>query len=101
MATIGGPNIVQNGLTAVFDAGSARSYPGSGTTWFNLSESGNGTLSGTSMGTDTGSINRYVGGRGSSFPFNGKIPIVRVHDLALTASQVLQNFNNIKNRFNI
>jgi len=57
MGTYGGPNIVQNGLTAVFDAGSERSYPGSGTTWFNLSESGNGTLSGANMGTTaTGTI---------------------------------------------
>ena len=53
MGAFGGPNIIQDGLTAVFDAGSARSYPGSGTTWYNLSSSGNGTLSGASMGTAT------------------------------------------------
>ena len=51
MGAFGGPNIIQDGLTAVFDAGSARSYPGSGTTWYNLSSSGNGTLNNASMGT--------------------------------------------------
>tara|TARA_R110002012_G_scaffold99986_3_gene238511 strand:+ start:177 stop:869 length:693 start_codon:yes stop_codon:yes gene_type:complete len=53
MAYFTGPNIVQDGLTAVLDAGSARSYPGSGTTWYNLSSSGNGTLNNASMGTTT------------------------------------------------
>ena len=53
MGAFGGPNIVQDGLTAVLDAGSARSYPGSGTTWYNLSSSGNGTLNNASMGTTT------------------------------------------------
>lgn len=52
MASIGGPDIVQSGLVAVFDAGSTRSYPGSGTTWFDLSGNGNnGTLSSASIGT--------------------------------------------------
>ena len=52
MASIGGPDIVQSGLVAVFDAGSTRSYPGSGTTWFDLSGNGNnGTLTSASIGT--------------------------------------------------
>ena len=51
MGSFVGPNIVQNGLVAVFDAGSARSYPGTGSTWYNLIGTVNGTLSATSIGT--------------------------------------------------
>jgi hypothetical protein len=45
MATSGGPNIVTDGLVLHLDAGSTKSYPGSGTTWYDLSGNGNtGTL---------------------------------------------------------
>ena len=57
--------------------------------------------SGTNTGIDTGSRDRYIGGRGTSFPFNGLIPIVRVYNRALTASEVAANFNGIRSRFNI
>ena len=40
-----GPNIVRDGLVLYLDAASPRSYPGSGTTWSDLSGNGNdGTL---------------------------------------------------------
>jgi hypothetical protein len=45
MASIGGSNIVKSGLVLSLDAANARSYPGSGTTWRDLSgNSNNGTL---------------------------------------------------------
>ena len=37
MATEIGPDIVTDGLVLALDAGSARSYPGTGTTWYDLS----------------------------------------------------------------
>ena len=37
-----GPKIVTNGLVGYWDAASKRSYPGSGTTWTDLSKEGNG-----------------------------------------------------------
>ena len=40
MASFVGPNIVTDGLILDLDAGSERSYPGSGTTWNDLSSSG-------------------------------------------------------------
>ena len=61
MASIGGPDIVQDGLVAVFDAGSERSYPGSGSTWYNLIGTVNGTLSATSMGTTTAGVMTFDG----------------------------------------
>ena len=36
-----GPNIIQSGLVLSLDAGNVRSYPGSGTTWFDASGNGN------------------------------------------------------------
>lgn len=45
MAFYRGPNIVRNGLVLCLDAASRRSYPGSGTTWTDLSGlNNNGTL---------------------------------------------------------
>ncbi len=45
MASKAGPDIVENGLTLFLDASNVRSYPGSGTTWTDLSgNSNNGTL---------------------------------------------------------
>ena len=41
MASKGGPDIVENGLTLFLDASNIRSYPGSGTTWSDLSGNGN------------------------------------------------------------
>ena len=61
MASVGGPNIVQDGLVAIFDAGSERSYPGSGSTWYNLIGTVNGTLSATSIGTTTAGVMTFDG----------------------------------------
>ena len=36
-----GPHIITDGLIFAVDAASARSYPGSGTTWIDLSGQGN------------------------------------------------------------
>ena len=47
MATIGGANIVRNGLVLAWDIANTNSYPGSGTTVFDLSGNGNnGTITG-------------------------------------------------------
>jgi hypothetical protein len=45
MGISGGPDIVQDGLVLELDAADKNSYPGSGTTWFDLSgNANNGTL---------------------------------------------------------
>lgn len=41
MATIYSPNLVKDGLRLCLDASNPRSYPGSGTSWFDLSGNGN------------------------------------------------------------
>ena len=49
-----GPRIVTEGLVLALDAADRNSYPGSGTTWTDLSGNGNNaTISGTSVWNDT------------------------------------------------
>ena len=50
MGTFGGPDIITDGLVLALDATSVRSYPGTGTTWYDLSETGaNWTLPAASV----------------------------------------------------
>ena len=45
MGAFAGPEIAESGLVLALDAGNLKSYPGSGTTWTDLSGGGNtGTL---------------------------------------------------------
>ena len=54
MGVYAGPDIVESGLVLALDAANRKSYPGSGTTWTDLSGNGNtGTLSATSIGYDS------------------------------------------------
>ena len=57
-----GPNIVRDGLALTYDAASKRSFPGSGTTWFDLVNSNNGTLTGGPT---------FDSGNGGSIEFDG------------------------------
>jgi hypothetical protein len=41
MASLGGPDIITNGLVLSLDAANNKSYPGSGTTWFDISGNNN------------------------------------------------------------
>lgn len=53
MAIYGGPDIVTDGLVLHLDAGSDKSYPGTGNTWFDLSGNGNhGTNANMTYSTD-------------------------------------------------
>jgi hypothetical protein len=66
MAVFSGPEIVNNGLVLYLDAANLRSYPGTGTTWTDLSGNGsNGTL---------------VNGTGYSFNNNGIMTFDGVND---------------------
>lgn len=58
MGTFYSPNIVTSGLLVCLDAGNLRSYPGSGTSWYDLSGRGNtmtiyGSATTTTMGGAT------------------------------------------------
>jgi hypothetical protein len=59
------PSIVLDGLVLCLDAGNPKSYPGSGTTWTDLSGNGN---TGTLTNMDGGNLSSANGG---SFTFDG------------------------------
>jgi len=62
MGVYTGPNIVTDGLVFALDAGSTRSYPGSGTTAYNLIGNTSGTL--------TNGVG-YLSSNGGTFDFDG------------------------------
>ena len=60
MSAFGGPNIITDGLVLNLDAGNIKSYPESGTTWFDKSGNGNdGTLT-NGPTFDSGSLGSIV-----------------------------------------
>ena len=63
MALAHSPKIVTDGLVLCLDAGNPKSYPGSGTTWTDLSGQGNN-------GTLVNGVG-YVGTNGGSLSFDG------------------------------
>ena len=78
MACFSGPEIVNDGLVLHLDAANSRSYPGSGTTWSDLSGNGyNGTL---------------VNGVGYSTDQNGKFVFDGVNDYSNIPTITLTNF---------
>jgi hypothetical protein len=63
MGAFAGPDIVENGLVLALDAADRNSYPGSGTTWTDLSGNGNN-------GTLVNGVG-YSGSNGGSLSFDG------------------------------
>jgi len=57
--------------------------------------------SGTNTGLNTGSRVRYIGSRAGTLPFNGLIPVLRTYNRTLTLTEILQNYNATKGRFNL
>ena len=47
-----GPKIITDGLVLALDAGSKKSYPSSGTTWYDLSGNANGNIANTAYNSD-------------------------------------------------
>jgi hypothetical protein len=68
MAVYGGPDIVTDGLVLCLDASNSKSYPGSGTTWTDLSGSGNNGTLVNGVGYNSGNL--------GSLSFDGSNDIV-------------------------
>ena len=98
MATTGGVNIVTDGLVLALDAANVKSYPGSGTTWRDLSGNGyNGTL----VNSPT-----FDSGNGGSLVFDGTNDSISInnnnlYDLQLTIVQWVNvtGFNRVSHFF--
>jgi len=83
MASAAGPNLITDGLSLHLDAANTKSYPGSGTTWTDISGQGiNATIDGSS----------YNSGNGGYFDFDGtndnvKVPLTgEVNDALFSGS---------------
>ena len=79
------PRIVTNGLVLCLDAGNTRSYPGSGTTWTNLTNNAVTTISGTTS-FSTGSLS-----------FNGTNTFAALSVSGLTTVATIEMLVKIKN----
>ncbi len=74
---------------------------GSGITMYVNSTSVATATDSNTFGTATGNVNIGVDGNNSAEPFGGSIAAVRIYNRALSASEVLQNFNMTKTRFGL
>jgi hypothetical protein len=84
-------------------------------TWYNCTISTNGTthniylngqlINSNSTATQTGNVTRIVIGsyllNGGNEQFNGLISNVKIYNRTLLASEILQNYNALKGRFNL
>jgi hypothetical protein len=77
MGAFAGPEIVEDGLVLALDAGNTKSYPGSGTTWTDLSGNGNnGSLvNGVGYNSSNGGALSFDGGNDTISGSSASIPI--------------------------
>jgi len=57
--------------------------------------------SGINWGDRGGNVNIYIGQNGAGEDYNGRIANVRVYSRALSATEILQNYNATKSRFGL
>ena len=82
------PSIVTNGLVLCLDAGNIKSYPGSGTTWNDLSGGGN-------TGTLVNGVG-YNSGNGGSLSFDGTDDYARLNPLPQSMNVSFSVFTWVK-----
>jgi len=69
-------NIITSGLVVQLDASNSASYPGTGTSWFDITSTNNGTL------TPTGTPPTYTAASPTYFTFDGTNQYVNIPDAA-------------------
>jgi hypothetical protein len=93
VACFAGPEIVENGLVLSLDAGNTKSYPGSGSTWFDLSGNGrNATL----FNSPT-----FDSNNGGSFIFDGVDDWARATDNGIGTGSTLPHSIEMWVNFNV
>ena len=66
MAVVGGPNVIDDGLVLSLDGRNYKSYPGSGTTWYDLTDNNHDCSIGGASFQDASSPNPSFGFNGST-----------------------------------
>lgn len=90
MATFYSPRMITEGLKFCVDAANVRSYPGSGTTWYDISGNGN---TATGAGTPT-----YDSANNGSFNLSGGIKYFDIPNLGLISDITLEAVVNLNSR---
>jgi len=96
-----GPKIVTDGLVLALDAASTKSYPGTGTTWYDLSNTTNATLEGTtsfstsSLGTKPEGIGaiRITNDTGTQVGNNSHIQVSSVSNITTVSLWYYEHSN--------
>lgn len=66
-----------------------------------ISRTGNATVFNNNNTNNFGNLPFYLGGRSATFNSNVQISNVKIYNRVLTASEVLQNYNELKPRFGL
>lgn len=88
-----GPDIIEDGLVLCLDAADRNSYPGSGTTWYDLSGNGNNGTFGASTAAPT-----FSSANGGSIVFDGSNDYVSGNISSLSSPFTIEcvgKFNNV------
>jgi hypothetical protein len=67
MGISGGPDLIQDGLVLMYDSSDKNSYPGSGTTWYDMSGNGNDGYIGNGEIVSNGGYLQNTGGSSNFF----------------------------------
>lgn len=98
MSVYAGPEIVNNGLVLALDAGNTKSYPGSGTTWFDLSGKNNhAVLSGTPLSNKT---SNFTGIEGATITFDAADFTFNYEQTIMIALRPTENDATRRNPYN-
>jgi hypothetical protein len=80
MSIFAGPKIIEDGLVLYLDAANQKSYPGTGTTWFGLTQNINGNINNNPT---------YLNNNGGIFSFDGTNENITINEIS---SLNLQNY---------
>ena len=83
MGVFAGPEIAESGLVLALDAGNTKSYPGSGTTWTDLSGgSNNGTLV-NGVGYNSGNLGSLVFDGSNDYVVKDTLPTFNIYCISM------------------
>jgi len=81
---------------------SQRTFTANGTNWFAYNEGMSGaTVTTSKLPNNVTRTTNEIGGTSSFSQYDGRIAIIRLYNRALSATEVLQNYNSQKSRFGL
>ena len=93
MALSHSPSIITDGLVLCLDAANSKSYPGSGTTWTDLSGQGNNGTLVNGVGYNSGNLGSLVFDGSNDYVSTGKVLVPRTGSFQIEGWVFLNNTN--------